>query len=128
MAESTPDQVRVEERLRAGDRRFSKLEQRIDASDANTKAHLHRQDEQIAAIASDVSTIRANTQAMVDAWDGGARTMRFLCRLAEAWRFMLKHVAIPGVAAVAVGTIVVRYLHNEAVPEWAGLLLKLIVG
>ncbi|WP_077180844.1 hypothetical protein [Burkholderia cenocepacia] len=68
--------ARVEERLRAGDRRFSKLEQRIDESDAAVKAHLQRQDEKLDAVVASVSKIQTNTQSMVDTWEGGARGSR----------------------------------------------------
>ncbi|UTV56442.1 hypothetical protein [Burkholderia arboris] len=69
MTDNASEPARVEERLRAGDRRFSKLEQRIDASDAAVKAHLQRQDEKIDAIVASVSLIQTNTQSMVDTWE-----------------------------------------------------------
>ncbi|HDR9763929.1 TPA: hypothetical protein QDC44_008215, partial [Burkholderia cepacia ATCC 25416] len=90
MTDNASAPARVEERLRAGDRRFSKLEQRIDASDAAVKAHLQRQDEKIDAIVASVSLIQTNTQSMVDTWEGGARAVRALCRLADAWRFLVR--------------------------------------
>ncbi len=120
--------ARVEERLRAGDRRFSKLEQRIDASDAAVKAHLQRQDEKIDAIIAGQATIQANTQSMVDTWEGGARVVRALCRLADAWRFLLRHVAGPTIAFGTVGVIVFRYLRHEPIPDWASVVVKLLLG
>ncbi|VWD02502.1 putative phage transmembrane protein [Burkholderia aenigmatica] len=128
MIDNASAPARVEERLRAGDRRFSKLEQRIDASDAAVKAHLQRQDEKIDAIVASVSLIQTNTQSMVDTWDGGARAVRALCRLADAWRFLVRHVAGPTIAFGTVGVIVFRYMRHEPIPEWASAVVKLLLG
>jgi hypothetical protein len=128
MTEHVSAPARVEERLRAGDRRFSKLEQRIDASDEAVKAHLQRQDEKIDAIVASVSTIQTNTQSMVDTWEGGARVVRALCRLADGWRFMIRHVAAPTIAFGTVGVIVFRYMRHEPIPEWANAVVKLLLG
>ncbi|WP_069705182.1 hypothetical protein [Burkholderia seminalis] len=128
MSDNASAPARVEERLRAGDRRFSKLEQRIDASDAAVKAHLQRQDEKIDAIVASVSLIQTNTQSMVDTWEGGARAVRALCRLADAWRFLVRHVAGPTVAFGTVGVIVFRYIRHEPIPDWASAVVKLLLG
>ncbi|WP_431207522.1 hypothetical protein [Burkholderia cepacia] len=128
MTDNVSAPARVEERLRAGDRRFSKLEQRIDASDAAVKAHLQRQDEKIDAIVASVSLIQTNTQSMVDTWEGGARAVRALCRLADAWRFLVRHVAGPTIAFGTVGVIVFRYIRHEPIPDWASAVVKLLLG
>ncbi|AMU14821.1 hypothetical protein [Burkholderia cenocepacia] len=128
MTDNASAPARVEERLRAGDRRFSKLEQRIDASDAAVKAHLQRQDEKIDAIVASVSLIQTNTQSMVDTWEGGARAVRALCRLADAWRFLVRHVAGPTIAFGTVGVIVFRYMRHEPIPDWANAVVKLLLG
>ena len=128
MSDNVSAPARVEERLRAGDRRFSKLEQRIDASDAAVKAHLQRQDEKIDAIVASVSLIQTNTQSMVDTWEGGARAVRALCRLADAWRFLVRHVAGPTIAFGTVGVIVFRYIRHEPIPDWANAVVKLLLG
>ncbi|WP_249210560.1 hypothetical protein [Burkholderia cenocepacia] len=128
MIDNVSAPARVEERLRAGDRRFSKLEQRIDASDAAVKAHLQRQDEKIDAIVASVSLIQTNTQSMVDTWEGGARAVRALCRLADAWRFLVRHVAGPTIAFGTVGVIVFRYMRHEPIPDWASAVVKLLLG
>ncbi|WP_321950964.1 hypothetical protein [Burkholderia cenocepacia] len=128
MIDNASAPARVEERLRAGDRRFSKLEQRIDASDAAVKAHLQRQDEKIDAIVASVSLIQTNTQSMVDTWEGGARVVRALCRLADAWRFLVRHVAGPTIAFGTVGVIVFRYMRHEPIPDWANAVVKLLLG
>ncbi|MBU9403867.1 hypothetical protein KTE13_29405 [Burkholderia multivorans] len=128
MTDNVSAPARVEERLRAGDRRFSKLEQRIDASDAAVKAHLQRQDEKIDAIVASVSLIQTNTQSMVDTWEGGARAVRALCRLADAWRFLVRHVAGPTLAFGTVSVIVFRYMRHEPIPDWANAVVKLLLG
>ncbi|VWC53625.1 putative phage transmembrane protein [Burkholderia aenigmatica] len=128
MTDNASAPARVEERLRAGDRRFSKLEQRIDASDAAVKEHLQRQDEKIDAIVASVSLIQTNTQSMVDTWEGGARAVRALCRLADAWRFLVRHVAGPTIAFGTVGVIVFRYIRHEPIPDWANAVVKLLLG
>ncbi|KWK75797.1 hypothetical protein [Burkholderia ubonensis] len=128
MAENASTRAGVEERLRAGDRRFSKLEQRINQSDESMKAHLQLQDEKIDAIVASVSQIQSNTQSMVDTWEGGARVVRALCRAADAWRFLVKHVAGPTLAFGTAGAIVFRYLRHEPVPDWAHAVLKILLG
>lgn len=135
MTENVSTRTRVEERLRAGDRRFSKLEQRIDESDEQVRAHLQQQDEhlqrqdaKIDSIVAAVSTIQTNTQSMVDTWEGGARVVRALCRLADAWRFLIRHVAGPTLAGGAVGVIVFRYMRHEPIPDWANAVVKLLLG
>ncbi|WP_174429500.1 hypothetical protein [Burkholderia metallica] len=142
MTDSSSAGARVEERLRAGDRRFSKLEQRIDESDEQVKAHLQQQDAhlqqqdekidtlvaEMADLRADTKSIQANTQSMVDTWEGGARVVRALCRLADAWRFLVRHVAGPTIAGVAIGVIVFRYLRHEPIPDWASAVVKLLLG
>ncbi|MDN7558778.1 hypothetical protein [Burkholderia orbicola] len=135
MTDNASSRARVEERFRAGERRFSKLERRIDESDEQVKAHLQlqdeqlqRQDEKIDSIVLAVSTIQTNTQSMVDTWEGGARVVRALCRLADAWRFLVRNVAGPTIAFGTVGVIVFRYLRHEPIPDWASAVVKLLLG
>ncbi|MDN7429042.1 hypothetical protein [Burkholderia sp. AU45388] len=128
MSDNASGNVRVEERFRAGEKRFSRLERRIDASDEAVKEHLQRQDEKIDSIVASVSKIQTNTQSMVDTWEGGARVVRALCRLADAWRFLVRHVAGPTIAFGTVGVIVFRYMRHEAIPDWANAVVKLLLG
>lgn len=135
MTDTATARTRVEERLRAGERRFSKLERRIDESDEQVKAHLQqqdehlkRQDEKIDSIVASVSTIQTNTQSMVDTWEGGARVVRALCRFADAWRFLIRHVAGPMLAFGTIGVIVFRYMRHEPIPDWANAVVKLLLG
>ncbi|KVX33384.1 hypothetical protein WT32_02245 [Burkholderia anthina] len=128
MSDNASGNARVEERFRAGEKRFSRLERRIDASDEAVKEHLQRQDEKIDSIVASVSKIQTNTQSMVDTWEGGARVVRALCRLADAWRFLVRHVAGPTIAFGTVGVIVFRYMRHEAIPDWANAVVKLLLG
>ncbi|WP_124477247.1 hypothetical protein [Burkholderia cenocepacia] len=128
MTDNASARTRVEERLRAGDRRFSILEQRLNEIAAATKEHLQSQDEKIDDIVASVSLIQTNTQSMVDTWEGGARAVRALCRLADAWRFLVRHVAGPTLAFGTVGVIVFRYMRHEPIPDWANAVVKLLLG
>ncbi|WP_334034769.1 hypothetical protein [Burkholderia cepacia] len=92
------------------------------------KAHLQMQDEKIDAIVASVSKIQTNTQSMVDTWEGGARVVRALCRLADAWRFLVRNVAGPALAFGTVGVIVFRYMRHEPIPDWANAVVKLLLG
>lgn len=85
----------MEERLRAGDRRFSRLEARIDRSDQETRQHLHDQDEKIDELVRVVQRVDQNTSSIIETWNDGARAVRFFCRLAQGWRFLLAEVAKP---------------------------------
>ncbi|MEK6420036.1 MAG: hypothetical protein V4801_10545 [Burkholderia gladioli] len=127
MTDSTP-YAGVERRLRAGDQRFTQLEARIDTSDERVKAHLSDQDAKIDAIAAAVANIEANTQSMVDTWEGGARVVRTMCRLAEAWRFAIRHVAVPAMGFGTIGLIIVRYMRHEPIPDWANAVVKMMIG
>ncbi|HGO6081286.1 TPA: hypothetical protein ACK3PA_005750 [Burkholderia cenocepacia] len=128
MTDNVSGSARVEERFRAGEKRFSRLERRIDASDEAVKEHLQRQDEKIDSIVASVSKIQTNTQSMVDTWEGGARVVRALCRLADAWRFLVRHVAGPTIAFGTIGVIVFRYMRHEPIPDWANAVVKLLLG
>ncbi len=118
----------VERRLRAGDQRFKQIEARIDASDEQVRAHLSEQDRKIDAIAAAVGKIETNTQSMVDTWEGGARVVRTMCRLADAWRFMIRHVALPVAGVGTAGLIIVRYVRHEPIPDWAAAVVKVLIG
>jgi hypothetical protein len=128
MSENAPAYDGVERRLRAGDQRFRQLEQRIDVSDAEVKAHLSEQDRKIDAIAAAVGKIETNTQSMVDTWEGGARVVRTMCRLADAWRFMIRHVALPVAGVGTTALIVVRYVRHEPIPDWAAAVVRVLIG
>jgi hypothetical protein len=94
-AKVAPSRASMEERLKAGDRRFSRLEARIDRSDQETRQHLRSQDEKIDELVRVVQRVDQNTSSIIETWNDGARAVRFFCRLAQGWRFMLTEVAKP---------------------------------
>lgn len=94
-AKAAPSRASMEERLKAGDRRFSRLEARIDRSDQETRQHLRSQDEKIDELVRVVQRVDQNTSSIIETWNDGARAVRFFCRLAQGWRFLLGEVAKP---------------------------------
>jgi hypothetical protein len=126
--QSAPSRASTEERLKAGERRFSRLEQRLDRSDQEVKQHLRQQDDKIDEIVSAVARIDANTSSIIETWNEGAKAVRFFCRVAEAWRFLLRQVAIPvvlpGVALYALW----HYAHYHAFPTWLSDVYKLLLA
>lgn len=125
---AAPARASMEERLKAGERRFSRLEARIDRSDLETRQHLREQDAKIDALVRVVGRVDENTSSMVATWNDGARAVRFFCRLAQGWRFLLRQVAIPvvlpGVGAYAVW----HYAHFHAFPNWVSDVYKLLIA
>ncbi|EPS1221712.1 hypothetical protein ACVBR5_000943 [Burkholderia cenocepacia] len=130
-----PPRASTEERFKAGERRFSRLEQRLDKSDRDVREHLQKQDGQIADIAMVVSEtaaavalIRENTQSIIETWNEGARAVRFFCRLAQGWRFLLRQVLIPvGLPAIGVYALW-HYAHYHTFPNWISDVYKLLVA
>lgn len=123
-----PSRASTEERLKAGERRFSRLEQRLDRSDDEVKQHLRQQDDKIEAIAIAVARIDANTSSIIETWNEGAKAVRFFCRVADAWRFLLRQVAIP-VVLPGVGLYALwHYAHYHAFPVWLSDVYKLLLA
>ena len=118
----------MEERLKAGDRRFSRLEARIDRSDTEVRGHLQQQDEKIEAVMSVVARIDKNTSSIIETWNEGAKAVRFFCRVADAWRFLLRQVAVP-VVLPGIGLYALwHYAHYHAFPVWVSDVYKLLVA
>lgn len=130
-----PPRASTEERLKAGERRFSRLELRLDRSDRDVREHLQKQDGEIADIrtvvsetASAVALIQRDTQSMIETWNEGARAVRFFCRLAQGWRFLLRQVLIPvGLPAIGVYALW-HYAHYHTFPNWISDVYKLLVA
>jgi hypothetical protein len=53
---------------------------------------------------------------------------RMLCRLAAAWKFLLRQVFIPVVLPLAGLWALVRIVHHESLPDWVSAVVKLIVA
>jgi hypothetical protein len=125
---AAPTRASTEERLKAGERRFSRLEQRLDRSDQEVKQHLRQQDDRIEAIAIAVARIDTNTSSIIETWNEGAKAVRFFCRVADAWRFLLRQVAIPVALPGMFLYAVWHYAHYHAFPAWVSDVYKLLVA
>lgn len=70
--------------------------------------------------------VAADTAFMREAWKDGIATVRFFCRLAAAWRFILRQVVVPvGLPGVFLYALW-YYAHYNSVPPWIGDMYKLI--
>lgn len=118
----------MEERLKAGDRRFSRLEARLDKSDHETRQHLREQDQKIDALTRVVERVDQNTSSMVDTWNDGARAVRFFCRLAQGWRFVIRQVMLPVVIPLFALYAGGYYYAHGHFPEWLADTVKLILA
>jgi hypothetical protein len=126
--EQPQSRASMEERLKAGDRRFSRLEARLDRSDRDVREHLQKQDAEIADIKTLMADMRADTKVIIETWNDGARAVRFFCRLAQAWRFLLRQVAIPVVILVFALYAVLYYAAHGHFPPWLADTVKLIIA
>lgn len=72
------------------------------------------------AVAEDTAFIRSILGEVA----AGARLM---CRLAAAWRFLLRQVFIPVVLPLAGLWTLSRIVRHEALPEWVAAGIKLIM-
>ena len=70
--------------------------------------------------------VAADTAFMREAWKDGIATVRFFCRLAAAWRFLLRQVVVPvGMPGVFIYALW-YYAHYGTVPSFAAEIYKLI--
>lgn len=89
---------------------------------------LSNQDVVIESTAAAVKQIAEDTKAMRDAWNDGVAVKRFFCRLAEAWKFMLKQVLFPfGVPLLALYGIW-YYSQFHRFPTWLGDCFKFLMA
>ncbi|MEI7296578.1 hypothetical protein WCQ02_30930 [Paraburkholderia tropica] len=87
---------------------------------------LNAQDEAIKENTDLTKSIAEDTAFMRDAWKDGIATVRFFCRLAAAWRFLLKHVAIPvGIPGLLIYALI-YYADHGVMPSWVESAFKLI--
>ena len=127
MTDNASAPARVEERLRAGDRRFSKLEQRIDASDAAVKAlaAAGRKDRRHCGFG-----VPDPDEHTVDGRHVGGRRARSACVVPSC-----RCVALPCPARrwpdarVWHGRRDRLSLHaTRPIPDWANAVVKLLLG
>lgn len=72
-------------------------------------------------IADDTSFIR-------EAWAEGVAVVRFGCRLAAAWRFVLRNVFVPVVLPLSAIWALMRLVHHETVPDFVTAAVKLVMA
>ena len=73
------------------------------------------------AVAEDTAFIRSILGDVA----AGARLM---CRLAAAWRFLLRQVFIPVVLPLAALWTLIRIVHHDTLPDWMTAAIKLILA
>lgn len=87
---------------------------------------LNAQDAAIQENTEVTKQVAADTAFMREAWKDGIATVRFFCRLAAAWRFILRQVVVPvGLPGVFLYALW-YYAHYGTVPSFAGEIYKLL--
>jgi hypothetical protein len=120
----------INERLNGTDERLNKGEARFtEIADALSKitVHLQSQDATLAQVSGKLDTVVNGTDSIVGMWNGGVKTVRFFCRLAESWTFLLKKVFLPVVLPLAGIWALVRIVNHEALPDWVNAFIKLVL-
>lgn len=114
----------INERLKRGDERFAEVTEAL----SRITTHLQQQDATMADMGGKLDKVIQGTEDVVSMWNGGVKAARFFCRLAEAWRFLIRQVVIP-VALPGVGLYAVwYYAHYGRFPTWISDVYKLLVG
>jgi hypothetical protein len=121
----------INQRLNGTDERLNKGEARFaEIADALSKitVHLQSQDATLLQVSGKLDTVVDGTESIVGMWNGGVKTVRFFCRLAESWTFLLKKVFIPVVLPVGVMWTVFRVINHQTLPDWLAACIKLIMA
>lgn len=114
----------IKERLQRGDERFNEV---TDALSRIT-THLQSQDATMAGLESKIDKVIQGTEDVVSMWNGGVTAVRLFCRLAEAWKFLLRQVAVP-VGLPAIGSYAIwYYAHFQRFPSWISDVYKLMLA
>lgn len=70
--------------------------------------------------------VAADTAFMREAWKDGIATVRFFCRVAAAWRFLLRQFIVPlGLPGVFIYALI-YYSGHGSMPPWVESAYKLI--
>lgn len=103
---------------------------------------LSNQDVAIAAVKTDIADVKSevsqntkltqqiatDTGAILAAWNDGVAAKRFFCRMAEAWRFLLKQVMLPfGVPILALYGFWYYTTYKEF-PGWISAVFKVFMA
>ncbi|WP_156884063.1 hypothetical protein [Paraburkholderia sp. SOS3] len=65
---------------------------------------------------------------IVETWDEGTRAVRFFCRIAQGWRFVLRQVLFPVVIPCFALYAVLFYAVHGHFPLWLADTVKLILA
>lgn len=87
---------------------------------------LNAQDAAIQENTTVTKQVAADTAFMREAWKDGIATVRFFCRLAAAWRFLLRQVVVPVGLPGAFIYALWYYAHYGTVPGVVSDMYKLI--
>lgn len=87
---------------------------------------LNAQDVAIAENTALTKSVSEDTAFMRAAWADGIATVRFFCRLAAAWRFLLRQVVIPvGIPGLFIYALV-YYANHKEFPGWVEASYKVL--
>lgn len=121
----------TDERLNKADERFGRGEEKFSefaGALADIKGHLKSQDQTMATMAAKLDTVVTGTDSIVGMWSGGVKTVRFFCRLAESWTFLLRKVFIPVVLPLVFIWTIFRVANHQSLPDWVSAGIKLILA
>lgn len=114
----------INERLERGDQRFAEIAVAL----SGITTHLRQQDATMADVAGKLDKVVQGTEDVVSMWNGGVTAVRFFCRLAEAWRFLLRQVFTPiGLPLLALYGLW-YYTEFHRFPEWLSDCFKFLMA
>lgn len=114
----------IKERLKDGDQRFTEVAEAL----SRIATHLHSQDDTMAKMTAKLDTVAKDTADVVTMWNGGVKAVRFFCRCADAWRFVMSEVVRPFWLPVA-AVYGIWYVHEYGrVPLWLIAAFKFVAG
>lgn len=112
----------INDRLNKGEEKFAEVANAL----SRITSHLQSQDATMAELAGKLDKVVTGTDSIVGMWSGGVKTVRFFCRLAESWTFLLKKVFLPVVLPLAGLWALVRIVHHQTLPDVFSAVIKLI--
>lgn len=134
---TTDDQFRkdVARKFQSLDLRLSSQDVAIEQVKESVKADVAAVKVDVASLRNEVSQntdltlrIERNTSAMLSMWEDGAAAKRVFCRLADAWRFLLKQVMLPfGVPILSLYGFWYYTTYHEF-PAWISAVFKVFMA
>jgi hypothetical protein len=134
---TTDDQFRkdVAKKFQALDFRMISQDVAIEEVKEAMKADVAAVKLDVAHLRNDISEntvvtrkIATDTAAILSAWNDGVAAKRFFCRLADAWRFILKQVLLPfGVPIMALYGFWYYTTYKEF-PSWISAVFKVFMA